>query len=122
MLRMSRELFEQVVADALDDLPEEVAVAMENVAVVVEDEPSMDDLEALDMDPKEDLLFGLYQGQSLPERSLDGYAGALPDRVVIYRLPLLDYCESRRELIREIRDTVVHEIGHHFGLGEEDLP
>jgi len=122
MLRMSRELFEQVVADALDDLPEEIAVAMENVAVVVEDEPSADDLEGLGMDPKEDLLFGLYQGQSLPERSLDGYSGALPDRVVIYRLPLLDFCESRRELIREIRDTVVHEIGHHFGLDEEDLP
>jgi len=122
MLRMSRELFEQVVTDALDDLPEEIAVAMENVAVVVEDEPSADDLEGLGMDPKEDLLFGLYQGQSLPERSLDGYSGALPDRVVIYRLPLLDFCESRRELIREIRDTVVHEIGHHFGLDEEDLP
>ena len=90
--------------------------------MVVEEEPSDEDLEELGMDPEEETLFGLYQGQALTERGITGYAGALPDRIVIYRLPLLDHCQSRRELLREIRDTVVHEIGHHFGLDEEDLP
>ncbi len=122
MLRMSRDLFEQVVADALDGLPEEIGAALENIAVTVEEEPELELLEAMGMDPEEDTLFGLYQGTSLPDRALEGYGGNLPDKIVIYRLPLLEACENRRELIREIRDTVVHEIGHYFGLDEEDLP
>lgn len=119
---MAREQFEATVAEALDGLPAEIAAAIDNVAVVVEDEPSEEDLRELGMDPEEETLFGLYQGQALTERGVTGYAGALPDRVVIYRLPLLESCQSRRELLREIRATVVHEIGHHFGLDEEDLP
>ena len=122
MLRMSREMFEQVVADALDGLPDDLGAALENVAVTVEEEPELELLESMGMDPEEDTLFGLYQGISLPERARDGYGGDLPDKIVVYRLPLLEACESRRELIQEIRDTVVHEIGHYFGLDEEDLP
>ena len=75
MLRMSRELFEQVVADALDGLPDDLGAAFENVAVTVEDEPELELLEAMGMDPEEDTLFGIYQGTSLPERALDGYGG-----------------------------------------------
>jgi predicted Zn-dependent protease with MMP-like domain len=122
MLRMSREMFEQVVADALDGLPDEIGAALENIAVTVEDEPEPELLESMGMEPEEDTLFGLYQGTSLPDRALDGYSGHLPDKIVVYRIPLLEACETRRELIREIRDTVVHEIGHYFGLDEEDLP
>ena len=122
MLRMGREDFERAVEEALDLIPEELARLIDNVVVVVEDEPSDEDLEEAGLDPEEDTLFGLYQGTALPERGLGSFGGALPDRIVIYRLPLLDSCASRRELLREIRDTVVHEVGHYFGLDEEDLP
>jgi predicted Zn-dependent protease with MMP-like domain len=121
MMRMNREEFEKVVARALDGLPPEIAERLDNVAVVVEDEPSDEEIEDLGLDPKTDTLFGLYQGLALTERSA-GASGLLPDRIVIYRLPLLDECGDRVELIREIQDTVVHEIGHFFGLDEEDLP
>ena len=118
---MNREEFERVVAKALDGLPPEVAAFLENVAVVVEDEPTEEDLVEAGLDPETDTLFGIYQGLALPDRG-GSYGNVLPDRIVIYRRPLLQECEDRNELIREIRDTVVHEIGHYFGLGEEDLP
>ena len=121
-LRMGRDDFERAVAEALSGIPDDLAGLIENVAVVVEDEPSEEDLLDAGLDPDEDTLFGIYQGVSLPERGAGTYGGALPDRIVIYRLPLLEYCESRRELLREIRATVVHEVGHYFGLDEEDLP
>ncbi len=107
-------------ARALDGLPKEFSELLENVAVVVEEEPSDEDLESVGLDPELDDLFGLYQGVPLAER--DSYYGALPDRVVIYRGPILRACSSRREAIREIRDTVIHELGHHFGLDEEEMP
>ena len=122
MLRMGREDFERAVEEALDMIPEELGDLIENVVVVVEDEPSEEDLRAAGLDAEEETLFGIYHGVSLPERGPGSFGGALPDRIVIYRLPLLEYCESRRELLREIRDTVVHEVGHYFGLDEEDLP
>lgn len=121
MLRLSRAEFEGVVARALDSLPSHIAAYLDNVAVVVEEEPSEEDLREVGLDPATDTLFGLYQGVSLPERGAD-YCLALPDRIVIYRRPLLEECQSREELIREIRDTVIHEVGHYFGLAEEDLP
>ncbi len=121
MLHLSRAEFERVVARALDGLPPDIAAHLDNVAVVVEDEPTDEELREVGLDPETETLFGLYQGVSLTERGAD-YGLALPDRIVIYRLPLLDECETREELIREIRDTVVHEIGHYFGLNDEDLP
>jgi predicted Zn-dependent protease with MMP-like domain len=120
MVRIPPEEFESLVEKALDGLPEEFADLLENVAVMVAEEPDPGDLEALGMEP-DDELFGLYQGIPLDERSTF-YQGAMPDRVFIYRGPILRYCESRRQVIREIRDTVVHELGHHFGLDEEDMP
>ena len=118
-MRMPLEEFEALVAKALDDLPEEFGELLDNVAVVVEDEPDPEDLAALGMGVGEELL-GLYQGVALDRRG-SAYS-ALPDRVVIYRGPILRQCSTRREVIREIGDTVVHELGHHFGLEEEDLP
>lgn len=118
---MSREAFEDAVSRALDALPDEVAALLENVAVVVEDEPSDEDLLEVGLDPATETLFGLYQGVALTERGAD-YGNVLPDRIVIYRLPLLEACSDRAELVSEIRDTVVHEVGHYFGLDEEDLP
>ena len=118
---MNREEFERVVAKALDGLPEDVAVHLDNVAVVVEDDPSEDDLLDAGLDPASDTLFGVYQGLALPDRG-GTYGNVLPDRIVIFRRPLLAECEDRNELIREIQDTVVHEIGHYFGLDEGELP
>lgn len=121
MLRMSHDQFERAVAEALDRIPDELAGVIENLVVVVEDEPSDEELRDVGLDPETETLFGLYQGVALPERGAD-YGGVLPDRIVIYRLPLLEACTSRRELLREIRNTVVHEVGHYFGFDEEDLP
>jgi predicted Zn-dependent protease with MMP-like domain len=122
-MRVSREEFEALVEEALEQLPEEFQEALENVAVMVEEEPSDDDLEGVGIDPDDpdhDDLLGLYQGVPLPQR--DGYYSALPDRVLVYRGPILRAAETRRQVIREIRETVQHELGHYFGLEEDELP
>jgi len=117
---MTLSAFEELVAEALELLPEEFGRALDNVAVVVEDEPDAEVLTDAGMDPDQDDLFGLYEGIPLTER--DSLYSALPDRIIIYRLPILRACRSRRRVIREVRDTVVHELGHHFGMEEEDMP
>jgi len=122
-VRVSREEFEALVERALAELPEEFRVALDNVAVMVEDEPSEDDLESVGIDPDDpdaDELLGLYQG--VPLRDRDSFYSALPDRVLVYRGPILRSCETRREVIREVRETVQHELGHYFGLEEDELP
>ena len=122
-MRVSREEFERLVEEAVAGLPEEFREALDNVAVMVEEEPADEDLEEVGLDPADpdrDELFGLYHGTPLPERGAS--YSALPDRVVIYRGPILRCCDSRREVIREVRDTVAHELGHYFGLEEDELP
>lgn len=118
-MRASIEEFEGLVEKALAELPPEFAELLENVAVVVEDEPTADDRAEVELDDEDDLL-GIYRGVPLIDR--DSAYSALPDQVVIFRGPLLRLCRSRRELIREVRDTVVHELGHHFGLEDDDMP
>ena len=122
MIRISRAAFEDVVQTALDELPDEFASRLENVAVVIEDEPDPDELSDMGLDPEtdDDELFGLYVGVPLTEREA-AYSG-LPDRVIIYRGPILRFCNSRREAVDEIKKTVIHEIGHHFGLEEHEMP
>lgn len=122
-MRFSIRDVEDLVAQALDELPEEFARLLDNVAVMVEPEPSAEDLESVGMDPDDpegDELFGLYQGVALPER--DVYYSALPDRVLIYAGPIHRCCQSRREAIDEIKKTVIHELGHYFGMEEDDMP
>jgi predicted Zn-dependent protease with MMP-like domain len=101
--------FEETVRRALDSLPPHLARALENVAVVVEDE-----------NPEDPDLFGLYHGVPLPERG-SGYAGQLPDRISIYRLPLEEEFPNPAELEEEIRITVLHELAHYFGIDEDRL-
>jgi predicted Zn-dependent protease with MMP-like domain len=120
MIRINRRAFQELVREALTDLPDEFAKAMQNVAVVIEEEPSVEELEALGLDPEQDDLFGLYQGVPLPERGAD--SPVLPDRISIYRLPILWACETREEAVAEVRTTVIHELGHYFGLGDSELP
>jgi len=120
MLRMPIDRFEAAVVEAIESIPEDILEHLENIAITVDDEPSAEELEELGM-AEDDLLFGLYQGVPLTERGAIPQ-GELPDRIVIYRLPLLEACTNRRELMREIRDTVIHEVGHYFGFDEHELP
>ncbi|PYF98428.1 Predicted Zn-dependent protease, minimal metalloprotease (MMP)-like domain [Georgenia satyanarayanai] len=113
MVEMSRAEFEEAVSDGLDLVPPELAAQMDNVVVLVEDEPPAD---AEDPD-----LLGLYEGTPLTERDSWWAAGSLPDRITIFRGPTLRFCESREEVIEEVAVTVVHEIAHHFGIDDERL-
>jgi predicted Zn-dependent protease with MMP-like domain len=112
--------FARLVREALQDLPPAFGRRLENVAVVIADRPTVDQLQALGLGPGE-TLFGLYEGTPLGERGT-GYHLAMPDRITIYRDPILEAGLTREEMKREVRLTVVHELGHHFGLSDEELP
>ncbi|GAA5068284.1 putative Zn-dependent protease with MMP-like domain [Thermocatellispora tengchongensis] len=108
MIDVSREKFEELVAEALDTIPPDLTRMMDNVVVVVVD------------DPPEPGLLGLYTGIPLTERG-DWYAGVLPDRIEIYRNPISEICETEDEVVDEVQITVVHEIAHHFGIDDQRL-
>jgi len=110
--------FERLVAEALDALPPDIAEAMENVDVLVEEEPAPEYL--ADLDPGE-TLFGLYHGVPLTERGPSSYFGAMPDRISIYKGPLTRAFRDPNDIRDEVRITVVHEIAHHFGISDERL-
>ncbi|HTM27396.1 MAG TPA: metallopeptidase family protein [Vicinamibacterales bacterium] len=117
---MTRQRFEELVEEALREIPKRFRDEMRNVAVVVEDEPPQDVLDEMEIDP-DDSLFGLYQGTPLPERSW-GHGNTLPDRISIYQGPIEDACEDDEDEIRDcIAETVIHEFGHYFGMSEEAI-
>ena len=101
--------FEELVADALDEVPPELMALLDNVVVLVEDRN----------DEEPDLL-GLYEGYALTERGWD-HSGALPDRIMIYREAICDICEDEDQVAEEVTITVVHEIAHHFGIDDDKL-
>ena len=107
---MGRERFEELVGDALDQVPRDLVDLVENVVVLVEDEAPVDDAD----------LLGLYDGTPLTERDTM-YAGVLPDRITLYRGPILRMCASDADVIDEVRITVVHEIAHYFGIDDDRL-
>ena len=109
-VEMNRDRFEELVGEALDEVPEQLLRLMDNVVVLVEDEPA---------DDQPDLL-GLYEGYALTNRGWD-YGGVLPDRITIYRNPTLRICETEDEVVDEVATTVVHEIAHHFGIDDDRL-
>jgi predicted Zn-dependent protease with MMP-like domain len=113
---MSADEFEAAVQDALDSIPEKLAQAMDNVAVFIDD----DYVPRPGEDP-DTVLLGLYEGVPLTERDSWWDAGSLPDRITIFREPILDICGSREDVIHEVAVTVVHEIAHHFGIDDERL-
>lgn len=116
---MTRQAFTHLVEDALREIPRRFRDAMRNVAVVVEDEPSQELLDEMEVEPG-DTLFGLYQGTPLPERSW-GYGNALPDRISIYQRPIEEACEDEDEIRDCVAETVIHEFGHYFGMSEEEI-
>jgi predicted Zn-dependent protease with MMP-like domain len=119
-IRINRREFQELVREALDALPGRFAVAVRNMRVHVEEEPTAEDLESVGLDPEQDNLYGLYQGVPLPERGPD--EPLLPDQIAIYRLPILEDCDTREQVVAEVRTTVIHELGHYFGLDEDELP
>ncbi|KKF01668.1 metallopeptidase family protein [Mycolicibacterium obuense] len=108
-VRMSPQRFDELVGDALDLLPGELAAAIDNVVILV-----------ADRNPDEPELLGLYEGVALTERD-SWYVGALPDTITIYRDALLDMCHTDAEVVDEVAITVIHEIAHHFGIDDERL-
>jgi predicted Zn-dependent protease with MMP-like domain len=117
MQHFSRTEFEDIVQEALDDLPEQFASLLENVAVVVEEEPTDDDLDILEEDAHE--LLGIYRGVPMTRRTHDMFL--MPDQIAIFRGPILRVTRNRRDALTQIRQTVIHELGHYFGLGDEDM-
>lgn len=116
---MTREEFEQLVADALDGLPPEFARELENVEVVVEDWPTMQDLQSVKAGPHT-ALFGLYHGIAKTKRT--NYTNVLPDKISIFAGPILSYFGTDPIVVKkEVRKVVLHEIGHHLGMSEEDI-
>ena len=118
---ISSEAFAELVQQAISDLPPPYAKLMESIAVVVEEEPPEDVVRDLELDEKHDLL-GLYQGQSLAEGSFFRPGGEAPPRISIYRGPILRLCENPEEVVQEVYDTLVHELGHHVGLDDDEMP
>jgi predicted Zn-dependent protease with MMP-like domain len=121
LLVVSPDDFERLVQTALEALPAQYRRLLKNVAVIVEEEPSEEVLKDLGLDSADDLL-GLYCGVARPEQSFFDPGGQLPDRIAIYRGPILRLCRTPDEVVEEVRDTVVHEIGHHFGLDDAEMP
>jgi len=109
MKHVAPERFEELVADALDEIPEELGRLMDNVWVTVEDVPEVAG------------LLGLYDGVPLTERDV-GYAGmVMPDRITLYRFPICAMCRTDEQVIEVVRDTVIHEVAHHFGIDDGRL-
>ncbi len=110
MVEVTRERFEELVADALDTIPPGLTDLIDNCVVLVEEEPPADDPD----------LLGLYDGTPLTERD-SSYSMVVPDRITLYRGPLLAMCEDEDDVVREVRITVVHEVAHHFGIDDDRL-
>ncbi len=116
---MTRAEFERQVAAALASIPSRFRKAMKNLAIVVEDEPGAALLREMDIEPP-DTLFGLYQGTPLTERRWD-YGNALPDRILLFQGPHEREATDDDDLVGSIAETLIHEIGHYFGLSEEEI-
>jgi predicted Zn-dependent protease with MMP-like domain len=117
--RLSPREFDQLVEQALADVPERFRRYLDNVVIVVEEEPTDEDYDETDT-PGEDELFGIFRGSPYFERNRS--VSELPSQIALFRGPILRSCETRGEAVREIRDTVVHELGHLLGLDDEEMP
>ncbi len=117
---MKRKRFEELVSEALDELPEEFRGRLENVDIIVESRPSPEVLRENGIS-RNGTLLGLYHGVPLNHRGT-GYGSVLPDVITLYQEPIESMCVCEGQVKREIMDVLTHEIGHHFGMSEEELP
>jgi predicted Zn-dependent protease with MMP-like domain len=115
---LTRDEFERVVSEALESLPARFAKLVENVVISAEDEPAEDDREG-DADADSELL-GIYRGIALTERTYD--MTLLPDEITVFRGPINRVSRTRQEAVQQVRDTVIHELGHYFGLDDDEMP
>ena len=111
--------FQQLVSEAIDSLPRRFREAMVNMAIVVEDEPTLDQLRQVEVEPP-DTIYGLYEGIPLPERQW-AHGNVLPDKISIFRLPILEDSVDEDDIVVGIGETLIHEVGHYFGLSEEEI-
>jgi predicted Zn-dependent protease with MMP-like domain len=116
---MDRAAFERLVVEATALIPKRFRREMKNIAVVVEDEPSPALLAEMEIEPP-DSLYGLYQGTPLTERGW-GFGNSLPDKVTLFQVPIEEDCEDEDEIRAVIGETLIHEVGHYFGLSEEEI-
>jgi predicted Zn-dependent protease with MMP-like domain len=117
---MDRARFHALVAEAIDEIPDPFRAHLAHVEVVVEDEPGADLLREMGLDPRRDTIYGLYEGVPVDERALDD-APLLPDRIAIYFRPLVRDFRTPAAIRREIRTTIIHEVGHVFGLDDDEI-
>lgn len=118
-MHVSEDEFDELIGRALDELPDRFRRYLDNIVVAAEAEPSRREMDEMGLSPRQ-TLFGIYRGVPLTRREAN-FAG-LPDQIVIFRGPILRFAASRLEAVEQIRATVLHEIGHHFGLSDAELP
>ena len=116
---MTRERFHRLVTEAVLLIPKRFRREMKNLALVVEDEPSLALLEEMEIEPP-DSLYGLYQGTPLPERTW-AFGNALPDKITLFQRPIEEDCDDEDEMRAVIGETLIHEVGHYFGMSEEEI-
>jgi predicted Zn-dependent protease with MMP-like domain len=116
---VKREKFERLVVEAVALIPKRFRREMKNLALVVEDEPDAALLDEMEIEPP-DSLYGLYQGTPLPERTW-GYGNTLPDRITLFQKPIEEGCDDEDDVRAVIGETLIHEVGHYFGLSEEEI-
>ena len=119
MLRLTETEFEELVVAALDTLPDELLQLMNNVEVTVERTPSRLQLRRVGI--RHGTLLGLYEGIPLTARHSSSYSLVVPDKITIFQRPIESMCSTHEEIVDQVRKTVIHEIAHHFGIGEERL-
>ena len=116
---MTRSAFEQLVTEAVTLIPLRFRRELKNLALVVEDAPSLELLREMEIEPP-DSLYGLYQGTPLPERTW-AFGNSLPDRITLFQRPIEEDCEDDDDIRAVIGETLIHEVGHYFGLSEDEI-
>jgi predicted Zn-dependent protease with MMP-like domain len=116
---MTRSEFRELVDEALETIPRRFRDAMQNIAIVVDDEPTPEQLESVEIEPP-DTLLGLYEGIPLPERQW-AHGNTLPDKITLFQRPIEESSADEDDLVVCIGETLIHEVGHYFGLSEEEI-
>lgn len=119
MPRLSETEFEELVVAALDTLPEDLLEMMDNIDVTIERSPSRQQMRRVGI--RSGTLLGLYEGIPLTARSSSSYSLVVPDKITIFQRPIEAFCSTHDEIVAQVRKTVIHEVAHHFGIGEERL-
>ena len=117
---MTRDAFKRLVDEALESIPENFRAALQNIAIVIEQDPTDAQLREVGLNPAEDTLMGLYEGTPLTERGW-GHGNVLPDKITLFQGPIEDSSEDEDDVVVAIGETLIHEVGHYFGLSEEEI-